>query len=317
MSLLEIPPFGTELLFILIPVFTIGLSFLVIRMADEDAPSRIRRFFARIVKPAQFGATDNETLMQLPKTERKSYLKDQLLSRIAIFYLLVGVFLAANIISTFYHLSTSLSIYFDQIGSGNTWSSIVLDTVFTGGWKGDFSWYGSGGNPPSGNVTLHDPWTFYYFLIPLADSPLFFTVVFTFMIIFPIAIGVVFLIPLLHRYFREAFAPSMFMYTTGMLTVTSGIFRGFAEAYALEFGSKMIQFGMVIESAADFQGVSMTAIMILFPIILVLFFVFAGMGWKIASTHFPDSKTSQRLLILYIASTYWLSLLSTLVFAWS
>jgi hypothetical protein len=192
----------------------------------------------------------------------------------------------------------------------------VLTSPFTGGWLGDFGWYGGSGNPPLGNVTLHDPWSFYYYFIPYVEDTLLFTASFSLMVLLPMAVGAVFLIPLLRKSVRNAFVPSLFLYITGMLTMTSGIFRGLAEAIAVQFGQKEIQFGITIETVADFLGYPMANMTVLLPIMLLLFVIFAAVGWRLAGVHYPGNRTARKVVLLYITATYWLSFLSMLIFAW-
>lgn len=315
MSLIELPTMIAQLSFIIIPILMIGLSFAIIKMSDIDSASRLRRFFAHLRRPIVLKSIDDEHLSQFPNDEKKKHLKEQLGLRLTVFYLALGVFLLSSIIGTFYHIMGDV---FMEIGQGSsdairTWSTIVIVTPFTGGWLGDFPWYGSFGLPPIGVGTFHDTWSWLFFVASGTDNPGFVSGIFPDMLIIPMLYGLIFLLPFVRRSFREAFVPSLFLFTTGMLTITSSVFRCFARAVSLEFYSGSIQFGTYAVTQADMYGLTMEMIVILVPVILVLFLIFLPMGWKLAKTHYPNNTKARNLFLIFTIGTYWISFFSIIL----
>ena len=197
--------------------------------------------------------------------------------------------------------------------SVRTWTWIVIETPFSGGWLGSFPWYGSGGLPPSGLDIFHDPWSWLYFVAALADNPEFVTGIFPDVLVVPVIVSLIFLLPLIRKTFRESFVPSLILLMSGMLTMSSSIFRCFAQALSIEFGSGSIQFGLLVITQMDLDGLALLMMQILIPFILLMFLLFLLLGWKLAKIHYPEKKLSRQLFLLFTVGSYWLSLFSIII----
>ncbi len=313
MSLLELSADVASILIILIPILTIVCSLFLIKFSSEESPNRVRRLFGYLKKPPEIKPIDDEQLAQLQGIPLNKYLKDQLLIRLGFVYLLICVFILGSIIATFYYIMGDLLL---PLGQGQTtdirtWSSISIDTPFTGTWYGSFPWYGGDGFPLTD--THENPWSWFFFIAALTDNPDFVSTMFPIMLLIPVLVSLVFLAPLAFKSLRVAFVPSLVLFVTGMVTMTSSIFRCFAEVFSLEFGSASILSGIFEVTRIELQGLTTSVILVLVPIIILLFVVFLLLGRKFSTIHQNENNISRNKLLLFIMCTYWMNLLSIII----
>jgi hypothetical protein len=315
LSLLELPNYLALSLYFAIPILMIVFSYLIYRISDKESPNKIRCYLVRLIEPVKLDTLSDEKLSQLADEEKRGYLKEELGLRLAVVYLALGVFILCNMIGTYYYIMGDLIETITQGSTGleRTWSSLVINTPFSGGWYGSLPWYGHSLLPPLGSDTFHDVWSWVFFTSAITDNPDFIPSFFPGYTLTTMVIGASFLVPLLHRSFRESFVPSLFLFNTGMLTITSSLFSCFARAWQIQFGSISIRFGLFEVSAEEFGDLPMQVVSTYFPVISILFLAFLGLGWLLGRVHYREQKKSHILFVLYIAATYWLSLFFTML----
>jgi len=307
---LDIPAFLANALYILIPVFLIVISLLIVRYSEEGSSSGVKRFFHALRQPVALKSMSDEVVGQLPEEERGSYLKGQIVARLVIVYLVLMVFLLGNIIATFNYVMADVIFPINQGSTGDLrlWSAVVLNNPFSGGWLGTFPWYGSGGLPSMNIDTYHEPWDWLYFLAPTTDNPDFVATAFPVYLIIPVLMGLVYLIPLARKSIRESYLPSLLLSISGMLSMVYGIFNCFAISQYLLDPTSTITFGYYSVTGASMNGLPLSMMQFLIPTLIGFFLIFIVLGKKLGGIHYPENQKAQRLFMLFVTLTYWLSL---------
>ncbi|MFW9918309.1 MAG: hypothetical protein ACFFED_01805 [Candidatus Thorarchaeota archaeon] len=310
-----IPDTIATLLFLLIPILLYLLTAITLRFSDESSSSRWKRWLNAIRQPINLRSLSDEAIQELPETERPIYIKREVMLRLLAIYLVIGVFLLSNLLGTFYHIMGDV---LNDVGQGSTgllrtWSAVVFTTPFSGGWMGTFPWYGYGLWPPSNLAIYHEPWSWVYHTAALAGDPSFFPGMAIDLILIPIVVGVILLLPLARRSVRNAFLPSILHLHISLLVMVSGLFNCFAQAFRLAFLGETLVFGLYEVSASDLNGLPLTMVSSILPILFVIFLLFLGISYKLGKVHYPDSKRSGVLFILNTTVLYWLSLVLTII----
>ena len=81
LSLLELPNYLALPLYFVIPILMIVFSYLFYRLSDKESPSKIRRYLVRLIEPVKLDTLADEKLSQLVDADKRSYLKEQNLSK--------------------------------------------------------------------------------------------------------------------------------------------------------------------------------------------------------------------------------------------
>ena len=237
-------------------------------------------------------------------------MNEQIVARLVIMYLILMVFLLSNIVATFNYVMADVILPVNQGSTGDlrTWSAILLNTPFSGGWLGTFPWYGNDLLPPLTVDTFHETWDWVYFLIPVSDNPNLAATLIPFLLIMPMVMGLIYLIPLARRSIRESYLPSLLLFNFGMLTVMYGMFNCFAVSLYLLDPLASITYGLYTVSAASMSGIPALMVPILTLAFLGFFLIFMVLGRKLGRIHYPESQKAQRFFMMFVALTYWLSL---------
>jgi len=283
---------------------------MIVRFSEDGSPSRLKRFFHALRQPINLKSMSDEVVEQLPEEDRSGYINEQIVARLVIMYLILMVFLLSNIVATFNYVMADIILPVNQGSTGDlrTWSAIVLNTPFSGGWLGTFPWYGNDLLPPLTVDTFHETWDWVYFLIPVSDNPNLAATLIPFLLIMPMVMGLIYLIPLARRSIRESYLPSLLFLNFGMLTVMYGVFNCFAVSLYLLDPSASITFGLYTVSASVLNGLPTLVMTYLIPVLLGFFLIFMVIGRKLGRIYYPESRRAQRFFMVFVALTYWLSL---------
>ncbi len=310
-----IPETIALLLFYLIPIIMYVLTIMIVKYSEKDSDSRLKRWFYLARTPIRLESLSDDTIKQIPEEGKSPYIRKEILLRLCVVYLVIGLFLLSNIIGTFYHVMADALLPMGQGSTGDmrTWSAIVLTTPFSGGWTGTFPWYGYGFWPPAYIDAYNEPWNWIFHLAALSDNPGFFDGVAPYLFLIPLLLGVVLLLPLAKRSIRESFLPSFFHLHISMMVIMSSFFNCFAEAFALQVLASSITYGQYTVDAGDLNGLPLTMLITLIPILILAFAFFIGISYKIGKKQYGDSKKAQWLYVSNTAVFYWLSLLLAIV----
>ena len=294
---------------LLIPLLSVTMTVFLYIGAQRNESCRFGRVARFLTCPIQ--------LMPLrfdgfpPYQDMKMHLRRQLINRYLLFLLLLILFFVGNVIATFYHVLSDYAInVIDPEFVSSTWIQIIIESPFNGGWYGTLPWYGDRFLPPEGAIVYHETWSWIYFSAGITDDCSFFIGATNIVLIVSILFGGVFLIPLVSRSIRKSFSQSLFFLITGMLVLTRGIFGCFSQAVQLEYGSSILRYGIRLVFPGQL-GVTTEAAIIhtLLPLIVFLSIAFMFVGGKLWKTHYPNHGKLHLLFVLYIALTYWISLI--------
>lgn len=312
MILLEIPSDYAPLLVLLFPLLPLILVATIHYLLKSRPSNRVVRHLSHLMKSPKL--ISPPTSSELTQFERKALFKRNLVTKLGLVYIAILLFFLSNIIAEFYLVWIDVSMPVNQGSTGDmrTWSSMVINTPFSSGWLGTFPWYNGFSMPPMGLDVYHDVWSWIFFTATLTDNPYFFSTVVTYMFILSSVLGLIFLLPLTSKRVRGSYFPSIFLVATSMLVMTRWLFTCYAQAWKLQYGGASIQYGLVVvtEEIATFTNsvISGTA-----PFILLFYFLFALIGWKLAGTHYPNNNSYRRWFIVFLSIVYWMSLVYSVV----
>ncbi len=313
MFILEITSFHAIVLALALPILLLSVFVLLYPSLKNGSGSRIRRYLSYAINAPRIGPLNPERGES--SEGYRECLKRELKVRLYLAYIGIALFILSSFVAEFYHVMSDLSMPVVQGSTGiaRSWSSVAFLNPFDAGWVGSLPWYGAIPLPPAYAPIYHDPWSWTYFTDSFTDNPVFFESVVLSMLGMTFIVGVVFLLPLGLRTVRNAFLPSLFYFTTSMLTMSRAIFGVFAQGLSLEIGGS-VQYGIMVVSGIDFPGLDLLQLVaVAMPIILTLFVVFLFIGRRIWQIHYPGKHQSRRWFTLCITVSYWLSLLLMMV----
>ncbi len=295
---------------ILVPIVSVTLTVVLYQIANRNPSNRLGRFASILTKPIPLKSLQPDDVESSSAKDVRFHVRKQLVSRYFLIVLLLVLFLVSNLLATFYQIMSDYAInIIDPEFVSSTWTNIITESPFKGGWYGTFPWYGDRFLPPEGEIVYHETWNWIYFSAGITDDSTFFMGATNIVLIMTILIGLLFLIPLVAKPIRNSFSQSLFFFLTGMLVFTRGIFGYFSQAWNLEYGSSFLQYGVRLVTSGQLQVTTEVAIISnLLPIIgiLCVFFVFCGgLLWK---RHYPNHRRSHLFFMVYIAISYWMSL---------
>lgn len=317
--LLSIPSRFVGAFALLLLIAPIILSLLLYLLSNTNSSSKVNKIISKfVITPVQLEPLHSELsdTQDLALTENK--FKNQLNYRIFLIYVAIILFLVGNLIGEFYFLVSDVSLPVDQGSTGEIrhWSSIILNSPFSGGWMGFLPWYGNLPLPPKNLDVYHETWDWILFTAPITDNPAFLDTMVWVIFLGNIFSGALFLSPLLIGAIRKSFLPSMFFFTTGMLITMKGIFSCFSRVFNLEFASGSITYGIQTITKNNFIDVTDLLMSFILPLLLVmvgLYVFFALLGHKIWNYHYPDYHFSHIWFLMFISISFWGSLLILLV----
>ena len=288
-------------------------------LSNTNFSSKVNKIVSKfIITPVPLEPLRTELSEDYSLSQMKNKFKNQLSYRLLFIYGGILLFLLGNLFGEFYFLLVDVSLPVTQGSTGESriWSSIVLNSPFSGGWMGFLPWYGNIPVPLNYLDTFHTTWSWILFTATFTDNPAFLDTVVWVVLSGTILSGVLFLSPLLLSAIRKSFIPSMFFFTTGMLISMKGIFSCFSQAFKLEFASGSITYGIHTFTKNSFNNVTdllMSFLLPLFSIMLVFFVFFALLGHKIWNQHYPNHQFSHYWFLLFITISFWGSLVIMMI----
>ncbi|MHA2245620.1 MAG: hypothetical protein ACXADY_11705, partial [Candidatus Hodarchaeales archaeon] len=270
---ITIPKNFTPPIALLLLVGPIMLSLLVYWLSKAKTNSKVKKFASEFfIKPLPLEPLHTELSNTSDLSEMKNKFTKQLSYRILLIYGGVILFFLGNLIGLFHFILADIGLPITQGSTGDTrvWNSIVLYSPFSGGWMGFFPWYGSFPYPPMNLDTFHEIWSWIFFTSTITDNPAFLTDTVWMILVGSVLSGLLFLIPLLFGVIRKSFLPSMFFFSTGMLTTTRGVFSCFSQAFRLEFASGSVTYGIGTITKKNLEPVTDLLDSFVLPLLLVI-----------------------------------------------
>jgi hypothetical protein len=306
----------TIIVAIALPIFALCLVFLIEPWFRISNPKRARRYLSYIFHPPSVFPLKSAEAILAPD-EKRAYLKTQFLKRLGLFYLLLALFLISSFWAEFYYILGDLTQPITQGGTDLTrvWTSVQINDPFYGGWKGSLPWYGIFLLPALEANTFHEPWNWRFFTTAISVNPEFFGDSFARMLVAALAIGAIFLLPLLLKTLRRAFVPSLFFYMTGMLIITKSFFACLGQSLRILIGGESITYGLItVTSATDhLSSYAMMAIGVCLPIVVVMFLIFLKLGQKLWTVHYDNSSGTMKWFLISVTMAFWGNLLFSVV----
>ncbi|NHK30358.1 MAG: hypothetical protein FK730_03340 [Asgard group archaeon] len=327
---LELQRTGTIVLAVLIPIIAILASLLIYYLSKRNDKPKISRVASLIITPIQFKPLmNNPELNDKTEMESKKYVRKEIFSRAFLIYYIIGIFIFCSFMGELYQILTdrALVIIFTRVIDGasppeSVWTSTVIDSPFSSGFRGYSTWYGMYPNPilPVNYFQRTWEWIFYSSglynnLFPNMQYEFFGesvnTLVYGFsslIIVATLLIGGLFLMQLLWKGIRKSFLASLFFFEAGMIIGTKGIFSCFATAWQIEVNGKLLQYGAYIISRTTIAA--QWVILGILPAIIGLYFLFLWIGKKIWQIHYSESQSlSKKSFLISVSINYFAALL--------
>ena len=331
---IEIHKITSIMLAVLIPVSILLLTLLVNFLAKSEKNSWINRFAKFLTQPFQFKTLQNNPdLKDLPEIKTRKIVRKELLFRLNLIYFIILIFIFCSFLGELYQVladRTLLIIFTNIVTDSSTpssvWTSVVIESPFSSGFRGFQPWYGEYPNPILEAQYYHRTWEWIFYtsglynnLFPNMQYDFFGTsvnsLVYTYSsltIVFTLVIGGVFLLPLLWKNIRQSFLASLFFFEAGMIIGTKGVFSCFAEAWKIEVNGKILQYGASIISRSTISA--QWVILGLVPIIVGLYFLFLWLGNKLWKVHYSQTHSiSKRTFLISVSINYLVALLILLI----
>lgn len=317
--ILTLPSFIVWPIALLLFLGPMVMSLLAYWLSKTNNSSKINKIVSKLfITPFPLEPLQTELSDDLNLSEKEKKLTRQLYYRLLLIYGGILLFLISNLIGEFYFLLADITQQVSQGSTGNTriWSSFVFKSLFSGGWMGYLPWYGNLPLPPTNLASFHDTWSWVFFTAPLADNPAFLDNMVWGIIIHCLLFSLLFLIPLVFGPIRKLFLPSMFFFSTGMLTSIRGFTTCLSQVFQLEYFSGSITYGVLTITKTDLKSITNLYENFIIPLIFVMliFFVFfLLLGRKIWRHHYPNHQYSHYWFMLYITLSFWGSLVIMMV----
>lgn len=311
-SIIEFGANQATIIAIALPIVAVCFFILIIPWLRNGSGSKLRRYLSYFISPPAIGTLNSGSLADT--NQSSSVLKRELKVRLFFVYLGIALFLISFMIGEFYEVFMDILLPVTQGSTGEQRivTSVVFQSPFTAGWIGTMPWYGQ--LPlPVGWGTYHESWSWIFATVAFTDNRYFLQTTVTALLLISFLVGLVFLAPLAFKGIRHSFIPSLFFFMTGMMTFTKAAIGCLAQALALLFGNAQIQIG-ILTITGDMIPSLIEVIAIGFPVILVLFVMFVGLGRKLWRVHYPDSS-SRNWFMVYITLSFWLGLALTIMVA--
>lgn len=292
--MIELTSVQTIIIAIVIPVLSTGLSILIGHASKNRDLGLLSNLRSYVVDLANL---------------------DSVQSRLIMAYLLVVLVLLSNTIAVFYQIVADLVMGLIDPGFvSKTWTKIVIDTPFSGAWYGTLPWYGQKFLPTEGAEIFHETWSWIFFSAGITDDASFFLGATQLVVITTMLLGLLFLVPLGVKSIRESFFASLYLFNTGILVTTRGVFGCFSQAWNLEFNNNYLIYGIRIVTGGQLQVTTeLSVIATLLVAIFGFYFIFLYIGGKLGRDYFIDKKGAKMMFMLFISLSYWLSLLGVMI----
>ena len=326
---IELQIVSSIILAVLVPTFIVAISLAIYYLSKSNKNTRIKRMTRFLAEPFQFRPiVNNPDLLELPETQTRKIIGKEIILQASLIYYIIGIFLLCSFLGELYQVlaDRTLLIIFTQIiddsaFSSSFWTSVVIESPFSAGFRSFQPWYGMYPNPILDVQYFHRTWEWIFYtsgiynnLFPNMQYSFFGssvnTLVFTYsslIIVFTLLIGGIFLLLLLWKNIRQSFLASLFFFEAGMIIGTKGVFSCFAQAWRIEVNGKLLQYGAFVVSRATIAAE--WVILGLLPVIVGLYFLFIWIGKKIWYTHYSQTNSiSKKTFLISVSIIYFVSL---------
>ena len=330
----ELQRISTILLAVLIPISMILLTIIINFLAKKEDNSFLTRFAKFVSKPFEFKQLlKNQDLKELPETKIRKIVGKELLFRMNLIYFLILIFLFSSFLGELYQAlaDRTLLIIFTNMVEGSSppssvWTSIIIESPFSSGFRGYQTWYGMYPNPILESQYYHTTWGWIFYtsglfnnLFPNMQYDFFGTsvnsLVFTYsslIMVFTMIVGGIFLLPLLWKNIRQSFLASLLFFEAGMVIGTKGVFSCFAQAWKIEVNGNILQYGAFIISRSTVAA--QWVILGLIPVIIGFYFLFLWIGKKLWKVHYSQTNSiNKRTFLITVSINYLVTLLVLLI----
>jgi len=292
--MIELTSFQTIIIAVVIPVLSIGLSVLIGHVSKNRDLGLLNNFGSCGADLVNFESIKSKLIMA---------------------YLLIILVLLSNTFAVFYQIVADLAMGLIDPGFvSKTWTKIVIDSPFSGAWYGTLPWYGQKFLPTEGAEIFHETWSWIFFSAGITDDASFFLGATQLVVITTMLLGLLFLIPLGVKSIRESFFTSLYLFNTGMLVTTRGVFGCFSQAWNLEFNNNYLIYGIRIVTGGQLQVTTeLSVIATMLVAIFGFYFIFLYIGGKLGRVYFFEKKGAKMMFMLFISLSYWLSLLGIMI----
>ncbi|NPD87748.1 MAG: hypothetical protein HGN29_03445 [Asgard group archaeon] len=327
---IELQKTSSILLAILIPIIILVLTVIISYLAKKESNSKINRVAKFLTEPFQFKPLLKDSdLSELPEIKTRKIIGKEILFRLNLVYYIIVIFLLCSFLGELYQVlaDRTLLIIFtnivsDSAPSSSIWSTIVIESPFSSGFRGFQPWYGMYPNPILESQYYHQTWEWIFYTSGVYNN--FFpnmqyhffgesvnTLVFSFsglLMVFMLIIGTIFLLPLLWKEIRKSFLASLFFLEAGMIIGTKGVFSSFAQAWKIEVNDQLLQYGAIAISRASIAAE--WVILGLIPVIIGFFFFFLWIGKRIWKVHYSQTESiSKKTFLIAVSINYFVALI--------
>ncbi|NHJ38678.1 MAG: hypothetical protein FK731_01505 [Asgard group archaeon] len=327
---IELQRTGTIILAILIPIISVLASLLIYYLSKRNDKPKISRVARLVTTPILFKPImNNPEFIDKSEMESKKFVRNEIFSRVFLIYFVIGIFIFCSFMGELYQVLTdrALLVIFTRAIEGESppdfiWTSTVIESPFSSGFRGYSTWYGMYPNPilPTNYFQRTWEWIFYTSglynnLFPNMQYGFFGdpvnTLVYGFsslIIVITLIIGGLFLLQLAWKGIRKSFLASLFFFEAGMIIGTKGIFSCFATAWQIEVNGELLQYGAYIISRTTVAA--QWVILGFLPAIIGLYFLFLWIGKKIWHIHyFENPSLSKKTFLISVSINYFAALL--------
>ncbi|MFW9768722.1 MAG: hypothetical protein ACFFEM_07845 [Candidatus Thorarchaeota archaeon] len=182
--------------------------------------------------------------------------------------------------------------------------SVIFLSPFNAGWYGSLPWM-------SGLNTFHETWQWVYWTAAFTDNPGFLSQMNETLILFSMGVGLVFLIPLGIKRIRQSFMPSLFFFMTATMIFSKAAISSLAYAIALAYGGVELEISLISATGAMIPGLT-DFVLVLLLMTLGMFGLFTFLGRRLWKWFYTDAA-SRKWFTVYIALSFWLSLVLTIL----
>jgi len=304
MQFLEFPVSLANIIAIVLPIIAVCFFFIIIPWLKNGSGSKLRRYLSYTITPPRIGSEESEVPDSGTKEKHAAQSREDKV-KLYFFYLGIALFLVSFVIGEFYEVMIDLLLPINQTGveEMRTATTVVFQSLFNAGWVGALPW--------TGFTTYHETWNWVFVTAAITDNPHFLSSLVTWLLLFSIIIGIVFLSPLAIKRIRHSFLPSMFFFMVGMTIFTKAAVGYFAETLVLAFTHLELHYMHITvtgDMIPNLTGV-LTSCILLIPIMFAIFVLFGRRLWKI---YYTDSR-SRNWFTVYITLSFWLGIVLTMM----
>jgi hypothetical protein len=282
---------------VVLPIASICLLYLI-SSAFGNKTGRWTRYLSYLITPPSLKAKTDQVDQDVDASWRRD--------KVRIFFLWLGVilFVISFMLGEFYEVMTDLILPVSQGNTGDV-REVLNITIFS---AFRFAWYGT--LPWVGAVSYHETWDWIYFTAAFTDNPAFLGAIIPFLVLCSMVVGVTYLVPLVSKRVRHAFAPSLFSLITGMTIFAKAASSCLAYAIALFFFNAELDYITLTANGSMIAGLA-TVMGLMLLIVIPIFALFTFIGRRLWSIYYEDSKSKNQFTV-YLALVFWFGIILTI-----